>query len=626
MNAEIGLFALILALMLACVQSAYWLPRVRSVIAPILPTAAMLQALMVTLALLTLAVLRLDNDFSVQNVAMHSNRALPLLYKIAGTWGNHEGSMLLFSWVLSLFGAALATSRSPERKLMFEAASIQALLAVGILLFIILTSNPFARLFPAPLDGEMLNPLLQDMALSIHPPMLYLGYVGFSAVFSLAVAGLLQGNINKLWAHAAHPWMMMAWGALTLGIGLGSWWAYRELGWGGFWFWDPVENASLLPWLAGTALLHSNVVLKKRGALASWVALLSILTFGLSLLGTFLVRSGVITSVHSFASDPARGIFILLYMAITIGGALFIYALRAHTLPRAALIRPSSREGMIVVNNLFILTACATVLLGTLYPIIMDAIFSQSLTVGAPYFNATFLPLMAIPLLFAGITPFMPWKKARFKVTLMRAWPALLAALCAIIFILAVVSTQTLLAAAGLGLGAFLLAASGQWLLAGKWRNAANWPVFLGHFGAALLIIGITGTGLWSKESERFIRPGETLSMAGYVVTYVSDEAVKTDNYHAKRATLTLEKNKQIITTLSPEYRRYNLRETNTSETAIYSTAAYDIYSVIGETSADGRTAIRLYFRPTISFLWLGCIVVTCGGLLAAVMGSRRKA
>jgi len=618
MLAEIASFSLILALILSIFQgSALFLRRT----APYVSSASAMSALLVFLAFVILITLRIDSDFTVANVAENSNRAMPLLYKIAGSWGNHEGSMLLWALVVTLFGAVLAKKNTP---LMQHATAIQAWLAAGVLGFILATSNPFTRIFPPPTDGTMLNPLLQDMALAIHPPMLYLGYVGFSAVFSLSLAGLLTRKIDSDWAASTHPWIMAAWSALTLGIALGSWWAYRELGWGGFWFWDPVENASLLPWLAGTALLHSNVVLKKRGLLAGWVSLLAILTFALSLIGTFLVRSGAITSVHSFASDPARGTYILVYIALSIGTALWIYGARIAGITAKAPLRPASREGVIVINNLFLITACATVLLGTLYPLFSEAMGGGSISIGAPYFNATFLPLMAVPLFFAGIAPFLPWKKAAFGNATKRAAPALLVALATLIIIIAIVKKETLLAAGGFTLAAFLMCASAQWLASGKWKYGANWTVFLGHTGAALIVIGITGVGLWSAQTEKLVTMGEVVKIAGYEVLAEKQESMTDANYSAHRVTLKVSKAGKDITSLAPEFRKYKTDST-TSESAIYSTAAYDLYSVIGDVNAEGKTALRLYFRPSISFIWLGALIIASGGFLAAIFSIRRK-
>jgi len=611
MTAEAGLFFLILALLVALFQAAFLLPRLQAVIGPCLPGAAWLQALAITLAFAALMVLRLDSDFSVVNVIQHSNLTLPTLYKIAGTWGNHEGSMLLWVWVLGMFGAVLSgQSKGQMSHVKNTATAVQSFICAGFLVFILLTSNPFARQFPPVTDGMALNPILQDIALAMHPPLLYLGYVGFSVVFSLGVAALLQGKMEREWAHMAHPWILAAWSALTLGIGLGSWWAYRVLGWGGFWFWDPVENVSLLPWLSGTALLHSNIVLKKRGMLAPWVLLLSIITFGLSMLGTFLVRSGVLISVHSFASDPMRGFFILGYITLLLGGALLLFALRAGKLQPQEKMLPLSREGVIIINNLFLLTACATVLLGTVYPIIMEWLAGDKITVGPPYYNATFLPLMAVPLVFAGLAPFMPWKKARAKEAIREARPALLAALAAALLVLAAVKTQLVLALLGFSLAAWLLAASVQWV---RRCNAENsLPVFLGHAGAAILVAGITGAGLWQSEVQRTMRPGDEVSIAGYTLRYERDIRADTKDYHATRAEFRLGDG----SLLAPEMRRYLVRNSGTSVPAIRSTLGGDLYAVIGE-AAEGATPVRVYYNPLTGLMWGGCVLMALGGIVS---------
>ncbi len=624
MLVELAILALILALMLSLVQASYAFGFKR--ISPIIQTASLLNFSLILFAFVTLILLRIDNDFSLQNIADNSNVALPLLYKIAGTWGNHEGSILLWVLVLSGFAALLACGRDSQSPLIVKTLVIQSLLVAGTLVFILATSNPFARISPPAFDGAMLNPLLQDMALAIHPPMLYGGYVGFSLVFSFAVAGLWQREIGREWANIVHPWIMLAWSMLTFGIGLGSWWAYRELGWGGFWFWDPVENASLLPWLAGTALFHSNIVLKKRGLLAGWVVLLAIITFGLSLMGTFLVRSGLLTSVHSFASDPKRGLYILGFIALSLGGALWLYAVRIKDLTATAPLRPSSREGMIVINNLFLLTACATVLIGTTYPMLAEMLLGRSISVGAPYYNRIFLPLMALPLLFAGLTPFMPWKKAAFRQSLIKSSPAFAAALVAAALLAAYVKTDVVMAICGFSLAAYLLVASAQWLMQSQWKKAGSWTVFLGHLGAAFLVFGITGAGLWSQQVEKFVGIEESISIAAYKVTYFDEEQVDTPNYSAKRAHILLFKDTQQIAELTPEYRRYKIREQKTSESAIYSTPAFDIYAVIGEASADGKkTALRVYYKPTIAFIWSGCLLMMFGGLLVVWLSTHKK-
>ncbi len=415
---------------------------------------------------------------------------------------------------------------------------------------------------------------------------------------------------------------MLSWTALTLGIGLGSWWAYRELGWGGFWFWDPVENASLLPWLAGTALLHSIIVLEKRGQLASWVILLSILTFALSLLGTFLVRSGALTSVHSFASDPTRGLFILFYIAVAIGAALYVYATRIHALAPAEPMAAQSREGMIVFNNLFLLSACAVVLLGTVYPLFAEWVTGDKLTVGAPYFSATFVPLMALPVLFAGLAALMPWKKASIAQSLHKLRPALLSAVVAVFVVCAWANTHIAYGALGLGLGVWLLAASVQWLKIG-WKILPRLyalSVFSAHAGAALLVLGITGTGLWQQEINAAAAAGDTFDIAGYRLIYVKESGDRGTNYDIKRAEIRIE---HKLKSIFPEFRTYDIRRTNTSEAAIYSTWLGDLYAAIGE--GDGkRTSLRLYYNPGIRFVWLGCLMMVAAGAFS-LMHMRRR-
>jgi len=620
MMPEFGVFFLVVALLVACVQASFLLPVnvVKHSVAPCMAVASWVQAFMVCMAFVLLIHLRLNSDFSVMNVVLHSNQSLPTLFKIVGTWGNHEGSMLLWVLVMAAFGASVALRPLHDSALRLLVVAVQSLLSVGVLLFILFTSNPFARVFPPMQDGEALNPLLQDLALAIHPPLLYLGYVGFSIVFSFAVAALLLGRMDEGWAKAVHPWILISWSALTLGIGLGSWWAYRVLGWGGFWFWDPVENASLLPWLSGTALMHSNVVLKKRGMLKSWVLLLAIITFGLSLMGTFLVRSGLLISVHSFASDPKRGLFILIYIVLVLGGALLLYGLRAGRLVGQEHdgMLPLSREGMIVINNLFLLTACATVFLGTVYPIIVEWMDGSKLTVGPPFYNVTFVPLMALPLVFAGLTPFMPWQRAELRKALKKARPAGLAMIAAFVLVVAMMAQATLLSALGCGLSAWLMVCSLQWLKATGGR-AVVWPVFLGHFGAALVVAGVTGASLWMQEAELPMRKGEQVTVAGYRLTYEAQKQLAGPNYHGIGVDFTVEDPQgDMITTLTPEYRVYDIRKTASSIADIRSTLWYDLYAVIGESSADGlTTAVRIYFRPMMCVFWAGFIVMACGGL-----------
>lgn len=624
MIAEFGVFFLVLALLVALLQSSYLLPvsSFRSILGIISPACSWLQSLCITAALAALVTLRLNSDFTVSNVVSHSNLSLPTLYKIVGTWGNHEGSMLLWVFVLALFGALLSSN---HEKVKIYATSIQSLLCAGFLTFILYTSNPFARVFPPPTDGEALNPLLQDIGLAIHPPLLYLGYVGFSIVFSLGVASLIVGRADRAWAKIIHPWIMVSWSSLTLGIGLGSWWAYRELGWGGWWFWDPVENASLLPWLAGTALFHSNIVLKKRGLLAQWVILLSIVTFALSLLGTFLVRSGAITSVHSFASDPERGIFILAYIFVTVGGALFLYSLRGGLIKNSEQMLPISREGLIVINNLFILSACATVLLGTLYPMFAELMSGERITVGPPFFQATFIPLMAMPLIFAALTPFMAWKKASLRSAIRATRPAMLAVLVAVFLVMAFAHTKIISAVCGFGLAMWLGAGSVQWLIGAQGKRG-KYSVFLGHIGAACIVVGVTASGLWKEEAQMLAAEGDSLKLAGYTVNYVGSTDITGENYKAKRAELLVnDKKDKIITTLFPEYRTYVINGNNTSETDIYYSLTGDLYSVIGETSKDGKVTLRLYFQPMINLVWLGFVLMALGGITSCLTRNHKN-
>jgi cytochrome c-type biogenesis protein CcmF len=625
MTAEVGLFFLILAFATSLLQAFCLIPRCRIYIGASLIPAAWLQAFCITLSLATLTILRLQSDFSVVNVVAHSNHTLPLLYKIAGTWGNHEGSMLLWAWVLAMFGAILAMYHPKDvSELAYKAVSIQAIISLGTLAFILFTSNPFERVFPPMPDGEALNPLLQDIALSMHPPLLYLGYVGFSIVFSLAVAAMLQGQIGRAWAYAAHPWILASWSALTLGIGLGSWWAYRVLGWGGFWFWDPVENASLLPWLSGTALLHANIVLKKRGMLAQWVLLLAIITFGMSLLGTFLVRSGVLISVHSFASDPGRGFFILIYIILLLGSALTLFAWRGGKMASGEAMLPLSREGMIVINNLFLLTACATILLGTLYPMFSEWLSGYTLTVGPPYFNRTALPLLAVPLIFAGLTPFMPWKKAGLKQAVRQSFPALLAALSVWLFILAVTERETLLAAAGIGLAVWLAGASLYWLIT-RGRNTQHIAVCVAHIGAACMVAGITGAGLWKQDKELHMAIGDTVRIAGYELTLSDVTPSSMPNYQQIQARFHVD-NSQGRTTLTPEYRMYAIRNSGSSIASIHPTLMGDLYAVIGEPRATSHTIpVRLYYNPMICLLWAGFVLMALGGVIAMIKQARRQ-
>ena len=636
MIVEIGHFALILALCVAVTQSA--VPMIgahqnnRGWMAVAGPTAvAQLGLLLISFFALMYAYV--TSDFSVKNVAANSNSLKPMIYKISGVWGNHEGSMLLWVLILALFGAIVAGfGRNLPPGLKARTLAVQALVSVGFLLFIILTSNPFERLVPAPIDGRGLNPLLQDPGLALHPPILYAGYVGFSISFSFAVAALIEGKVDAAWARWVRPWTLLAWLFLTAGIALGSWWAYYELGWGGWWYWDPVENASFMPWLVGTALLHSAIVVEKRDALKSWTILLAILTFSLSLIGTFLVRSGVLTSVHAFATDPERGVFILLLLVIAIGGSLALYAWRAPQLQSGGLFQPISREGGLVLNNLLLTTSAATVFLGTLYPLFLEAFGGGKVSVGPPFFNATFIPLM-VPLVIAlGVGPLLPWKRADLGGVLARLKLAFAAALILTLITAYLTWGKSVFGAMGIGiavwLGASVLVEFGERIgfgrvsLSDSVKRAiglprAAWGRTLAHFGLAVTVAGVTGAGLWQVESIQIMRPGDKVEVSGYEFTFEGVENVRGPNYGAERGTFTVRDDGQVVAKLSGERRRYFVSGDETTEAGIHTTAMYDLYAVLGEPNGKGGWTTRLYYKPLVPWLWLGSIIMVLGGIVS---------
>ena len=636
MIVEIGHFALILALCVAVTQSA--VPMIgahqnnRGWMAVAGPTAvAQLGLLLISFFALMYAYV--TSDFSVKNVAANSNSLKPMIYKISGVWGNHEGSMLLWVLILALFGAIVAGfGRNLPPGLKARTLAVQALVSVGFLLFIILTSNPFERLVPAPIDGRGLNPLLQDPGLALHPPILYAGYVGFSISFSFAVAALIEGKVDAAWARWVRPWTLLAWLFLTAGIALGSWWAYYELGWGGWWYWDPVENASFMPWLVGTALLHSAIVVEKRDALKSWTILLAILTFSLSLIGTFLVRSGVLTSVHAFATDPERGVFILLLLVIAIGGSLALYAWRAPQLQSGGLFQPISREGGLVLNNLLLTTSAATVFLGTLYPLFLEAFGGGKVSVGPPFFNATFIPLM-VPLVIAlGVGPLLPWKRADLGGVLARLKLAFTAALILTLITAYLTWGKGVFGAMGIGiavwLGASVMVEFGERIgfgrvsLSDSVKRAiglprAAWGRTLAHFGLAVTVAGVTGAGLWQVESIQIMRPGDKVEVSGYEFTFEGAENVRGPNYGAERGTFTVRDDGQVVAKLSGERRRYFVSGDETTEAGIHTTAMYDLYAVLGEPNGKGGWTTRLYYKPLVPWLWLGSIIMVLGGIVS---------
>ncbi len=581
MITEIGHFSLILALCVAVLQAVVPLvgatkgdPALTAWARP----AALTQFLFVATAFLALTYAYVVSDFSVANVATNSNSMKPLIYKISGVWSNHEGSMLLWVLILALFGAAVAVAgRNLPPPLRARVLAVQAMIGVGFLLFILLTSNPFARQFPAPLEGDGLNPILQDPGLAFHPPFLYLGYVGFSIAFCFAAAALIEGRVDPAWARWVRPWTLAAWCALTVGIAMGSWWSYYTLGWGGWWFWDPVENASFMPWLVGTALLHSAVVVEKRDALKTWTVLLAILAFSLSLLGTFLVRSGVLTSVHAFASDPRRGVFILLLLSLYTGGALLLFAWRAPQLQGGGLFAPISREGGLLFNNLLLTTAAATVLLGTLYPLFLDVVAGQKVSVGPPFYNMTFVPIM-VPLLVAmGVGPMLPWKRGDLWAALSRLKLAF--AVTAGDRARRADRNRRQVGRRGLRPGAGGLAVRRDLRRAGGthpavrrpppgasvWRRArhlprAAWGMTLAHAGMGIVIAGIAGSSAWTEEKIVSARPGQSFELAGYKIALDAVNPVSGPDYAAIRADMRLLRDGREIAALHPERRSFRER------------------------------------------------------------------
>lgn len=637
MTAELGHFALILAMLIAAVQAT--LPLIgaqmnRPVWIGMANPTAFLQLALTTLAFGCLIHVYLISDFSVVNVVENSHTAKPVLYKIAGAWGNHEGSLLLWVFILALFGAAVAFfggNLPPAFKA--RVLSVQAMIAVAFYLFMLLTSNPFERIFPAPLNGTDLNPLLQDPGLAIHPPMLYLGYVGFSVAFSFAIAALIEGRVDAAWARWVRPWTLAAWVFLSGGIALGSWWAYYELGWGGWWFWDPVENASFMPWLAGTALLHSAVVVEKRDTLKGWTVLLAIIAFSMSLLGTFLVRSGVLTSVHAFATDPTRGVFILLLLAIVIGGSLALFAWRGPQLKSSGVFQPISREGALLFNNLLMTTGLAAVLLGTLYPLFIDVVGGSKISVGAPFFNAVFLPLMVPMIIAMAAGPFLNWKRGDLLPALGRLRFAFILALVAGAAVWAIETDGPFMAVIGIALavwlGAGVIAEICERIRLFKAPVAeslrrlgrmprATWGMSLAHFGMALVIAGMAGAGGWKVESIQTMKPGDTINVGGYDYTFEGAHTGKGPNYDILAGKFSVYKDGELFVVLEPEKRNYPVTRMPTTEAAIHTTLMGDLYAVIGDPDGtDGGYVTRIYFNPLVVWMWIGTLVMMFGGALS---------
>jgi len=636
MIVELGHFALILALLVAVVQTAIpaWGAHVRDArLMAFAEPAAVAQLILILIAFLALMHAYVVSDFSVLNVAENSHSSKPLIYRIAGLWGNHEGSMLLWVLILALFGAAVAVfgSNLPDT-LKANVLAVQGSIALAFLLFILATSDPFIRLDPAPLDGRGLNPILQDPALAFHPPFLYTGYVGFSMAFSFAIAALIEGRVDAAWARWVRPWTLAAWMCLTIGIAMGSWWAYYELGWGGWWFWDPVENASFMPWLAGTALLHSALVMEKREALKVWTILLAILTFSLSLMGTFLVRSGVLSSVHAFAVDPGRGVFVLSIMAFFTGGGLALYAWRARDLTQGGIFSPISREASLVLNNVLLTTACATVLIGTLYPLALEALTGAKISVGAPYFNMTFVPLMLPLLLAVPLGPMLAWKRADLSAAFERLAVAGIAAALVVAVTYAVAWHGPWLAPFGFAIGVWVMAGAvsetayrvklGKVPVSESLRRLANLPraaigTALAHFGVGLLVCGIVGTTAYRSEDIRVMKPGDRAAIAGYELAFRGVAPGKGPNYTETIGLFDVTRAGSPVTTLEPEKRLYDAPPQPTTEAGIHPSWHGDLYVVLGDPQPDGGYAVRLYFHPLVRFIWIGALIMFLGGAIS---------
>jgi len=634
--AEAGHYALVLALALALIQSVAPIVGARRGDVALMEMArstALAQLLFVGASFALLTALHVVSDFSVVNVFENSHSMKPLIYKITGVWGNHEGSMLLWVSILALFGGLVAAfGTNLPLSLRAHVLAVQGWVASAFYLFILLTSNPFLRIAQPPIEGRDLNPVLQDIGLAVHPPMLYLGYVGFSISFSFAVAALIEGRIDAAWARWVRPWTLVAWVFLTLGIAMGSYWAYYELGWGGWWFWDPVENASLMPWLAGTALLHSALVMEKRNALKVWTILLSILTFSLSLLGTFLVRSGVLTSVHAFATDPTRGVFILLILCVFIGGSLSLFALRAPSLKQGGLFAPISREGALVLNNLFLTTACATVFVGTLYPLALEVLTGDKISVGAPFFNLTFAPLF-VPLLVAvPFGPLLAWKRGDLLAASQRLTAAGIASLAAIAVLWAWMRGGPVLAPLAIGLAVFVIAGALSDIaervglfripLSISWRRARGlprsaWGTALAHAGLGVALIGIVCETTGNSEYIATMKPDQYASVAGYQLKLEGLMERQGPNYREMIARFAVTLDGEKLSAMTPSKRTFTTRGMSTTEAALLTRGASQLYISLGDTTADGGIAVRIYHKPLVLLIWWGPVLMALGGVLS---------
>ncbi len=633
---ELGQFALALALALALVQGIFPIvgaARGNSVWMSLARPAALGQFVFVAIAYGCLVYLFVTSDFSVLNVASNSNTQLPLYYRVTATWGSHEGSLLLWTLVLTLWTVAVTLfSRQLPEDMVARVLGVMGLVSVGFLAFMLFTSNPFDRLFPSPVEGRDLNPLLQDLGMIIHPPMLYTGYVGFAVVFAFAIAALLAGKLDAAWARWSRPWATAAWIFLTLGIALGSFWAYYELGWGGWWFWDPVENASFMPWLVGTALIHSLAVTEKRGSFRSWTVLLAILAFFLSLLGAFLVRSGVVTSVHAFATDPKRGIYLLIFIAVVIGSSLTLFAWRAARLSGGGSSDLVSRESALLTNNVLLMAATGAVMLGTLYPIALDALGLGKISVGAPYFEAVFVPIMALALFMMGIGPLMRWKKASLPELAVRLRWAFAVSVASGLLLPFALGRWSAMVSLGLLLAAWITTSCvlQLWEKVGRqsggtsaWERLRNtsrsyYGMLLAHFGIAVFVVGVTIVQGYETKLDVRMAVGDTVEAGGYTFRLDGVGPVAGPNYSAERGTVQVTRSGKPVVTLLPENRTYKVQEQPMTEAAINRGITRDLYVSLGEAISPTAWVMRVQHKPFVNWIWGGCVLMALGGLLAA--------
>ncbi len=627
MTAELGHIALILAFCVALFQAAIpWFGAYRNDarMMEFGDRAAIGQFLLIAFSFTALTLVFLSSDFSVKLAALHSHSEKPLLYKITGVWGNHEGSILLWGLMMAGYGAAVPLfGQALPRGLKARAIAIQALITAGFLAFILFTSNPFERLNPVPIDGNGLNPILQDPGLAFHPPFLYLGYVGFSLPFSFAVAALLEGRVDSVWAKWLRPWVLVAWSFLTVGIALGSFWAYYELGWGGWWMWDPVENVSFMPWLAGTALLHSILVLGTRHSLAGWTVLLAITTFALSLIGTFVVRSGILVSVHAFAVDPERGVFLLLLLGLATGGALTLYAMRSHTLRDPVPFNATSRDGALVLNNLLLTAALATVFLGTFYPLLIDAIDGSKISVGAPYFELTFTPIMCLLILFMGIGPMLKWRTDTLKRLRVPIILALKAA--ALVIVATIIIGKSVLGALALGLAAWLaigtvitIGRKARWSRLGlKAQPASTWGFAGAHMGVAIFTAAVTAMSVWSSTDIGTLKVGDSLYLGKYTYTLEDVGGGQRDNYNFLAGEISVTKDGKNLSSLFTERRFYPVRNQVTTEAGLDLSFGHTLFASIGEGNPDEGFIVQVYRHPFVVWIWLGALLMALSGFVA---------